>query len=141
MTTTNETASAIARNHEVHVQAMVKALTAQRDSANNSIVIGVAEKAVLEDRLKRYAEKLSAVENALAASEAETKQVRSELSAARIIILNLESQLKSQLNSDANVEIQADVESLEEQLEEKTNEQQEKSLVARVIDRCLPSRS
>lgn len=137
MTTTNETASALARNHEVHVQAMVKALTAQRDSANNSIVIGMAEKAVLEDRLKRYAEKLIAVENALAASEAETKQVRSELSMARIVILNLESQL----NSDANVEIQVVEQSPEEQLEEKTNEQQEKSLVARVIDRCLPSRS
>lgn len=125
MNNTNDTAE-LSRNHEVRVSAMMKVLTTQRDSANNATVNALAEKAVLEEQLKRVNNKLIATENTLAGAEAELSKARSEISASRIVILNLESQL----NDKANAETQP----------EEPDEKTKPTLVERLIS-CVPNRS
>lgn len=134
MNTTKDTAE-LSRNHEVHVQAMVKALTAQRDTANNTVVNVLAEKAVTEDRLKRVMNELTAkttelttMEKLLTSAENDVDKFKSEVSQARVVILNLQSQLNEK-NSNAGAQ------EMDETTEKKP------SLVDRIVDACTPTRS
>lgn len=53
---TQEQLDAAARDQEVKVQAIIKTLTVQRDSANNAVVNALADKAVVDARLNTETE-------------------------------------------------------------------------------------
>lgn len=132
MTTTNDAAE-LTRNHEVHIQSLVKALTAQRDAANNATVNALADKAVLEDRLKRTTNKLIATENMLVGAESEAEKAKAEVSQMRVVILNLQTQLEERISSA--------VESTDPAEAEQVEEEKKPGLVGRIVDAVMPTRS
>ena len=142
MTTTNDAAE-LSRDHEVRIQSLVKALTTQRDAANNATANVIAEKAVLEDKLKRMGNKLIATETSLTIAEAESERAKSEIAQMRVVILNLQSQLSDKAAEEACEEESRHNVSTPDpdpQTEESKDEEKKPSLVNRIAKAVLPTR-
>lgn len=132
---TQEQLDAAARDQEVKVQAIIRTLTIQRDSANNAVVNALADKAVVDAKLTHEIE----MRNRFQQAHVIANQSNSEL---RILVANLQAQLAEkdqQLNDalDANVEHLLRIESLSTKAEPAQIDE-EQIEVPSVIDETPP---
>lgn len=73
--------------HDVRIQATMKALTSQRESASNALVNALTEKAIVEFHLNNERLLTQQLQAALGVKTQETAELR-------ILVLNLQGQLK-----------------------------------------------
>lgn len=84
---TQEELDAAARDQEIKIQAIIKTLTVQRDSANNAVVNALADKAVVDAKLNLETELRHRYQHAHASESRSATELR-------ILVVNLQKQLE-----------------------------------------------